>query len=177
MACRKLKNLENPTFSDVDNFSHCRVMVLVHGPTWAIMGRDCWAMGRFSQVAHAGAWEGSPGRGRSRRAASRFSQDMACNGRVWGRNRRATGRLSQDMAYDSRGWGRSRRIIGRFSRGAASDGHVRGCGRRAMGQFSQIALPEVGRLLVSGTVLAGHGPRRQDLGKLGQSMHAFRGAS
>ena len=26
-------------------------MVLVHGPTWAIMGRDCWAMGRFSQVA------------------------------------------------------------------------------------------------------------------------------
>ena len=152
MACRKLKNLENPTFSDVDNFSHCRVMVLVHGPTWAIMGRDCWAMGRFSQ-------------------------DMARNGRVWGRNRRATGRLSRDMAYDSRGWGRGRRIMGRFSRGAASDGHVRGCGRRATGRFSQVAPPEIGRLLVSGTVLAGHGPRRQDLGKLGQSMHAFRGAS
>ena len=116
-------------------------------------------------------------RGRSRRAASRFSQDMARNGRVWGRNRRATGRLSRDMAYDSRGWGRGRRIMGRFSRGAASDGHVRGCGRRAMGQFSQVAPPEVGRLLVSGTVLAGYGPRRQDLGKLGQSMHAFRGAS
>ena len=107
----------------------------------------------------------------------RFSQGTARNGKGWGRNRRATGRLSRDMAYDSRGWGRSRRIMGRFSRGAASDGHVRGCGRRAMGQFSQVAPPEIGRLLVSGPVLAGHGPRRQDLGKLGQSMHAFRGAS
>ena len=81
--------------------------------------------------------------------------------------------------YGFRSWGLGHgcRAADRFSRGAASDGHVRGCGRRAMGQFSQVALPEVGRLLVSGTVLAGYGPRRQDLGKLGQSMHAFRGAS
>ena len=33
-----------------------------------------------------------------------------------------------------------------------------------MGQFSQVAPPEVGCLLVSGTVLAGHGPQQQGLG-------------
>ena len=44
-------------------------------------------------------------RGRSRRAASRFSQDMACNGRVWGRNRRTMGRFSQDTASGVGDWG------------------------------------------------------------------------
>lgn len=172
MACRKLKNLENPTFSDVDNFSHCRVMVLVHGPTWAIMGRDCWAMGRFSQVAACNGGFGDVAVGQ--RAGSRRTWPATAG---FGAQPSDNGTVLAGYGFRSWGLGHGCRAADRFSRGAAPDGHVRGCGRRAMGQFSQVAPPEIGSLLVSGTVLAGYGPRRQDLGKLGQSMHAFRGAS